>query len=414
MRKILPLILLLGCPGPTPTPPSPPAVCEASSDWITSPSMPSEVPEAESFCDFYQFSWQWFLAQVSPDPANGLPTFLENRVYQPTGGDDQCAGEALTGVLGVQSALVPRTIKSEDFEDVQADTNALYDQNGNILHYNAFYTQDLCDSTADGFAPGTLEVKAAWMTLESPDSDFFSISVEMGGEEVHLGLVGLHLAIWTPNHPEMIWASWEHKRNAPLCNGHSPEGQWSFASAEAASCLSENKIDRDGPPSETCDSFTFNTPDTLPSGTVPLTGTPNNVCREYAHGNESSESVNGNDNAANLTAIVELNEALVGSTGLLTKLPSDDPMFVWSNYEMVGGLWTKGGAASGSPPVPSGQGPANPDSPQRGSLELANMSLETFQQGDDSFIPNCFGCHNYDPAKPLDVSHIQSKLIVSE
>ena len=138
------------------------------------------------------------------------------------------------------------------------------------------------------------------------------------------------------------------------------------------------------------------------------------MCREYAHGNESSESVNGNDNAANLTAIVELNEALVGSTGLLTKLPSDDPMFVWSNYEMVGGLWTKGGAASGSPPIPSGQGPANPDSPQRGSLELANMSLETFQQGDDSFIPNCFGCHNYDPAKPLDVSHIQSKLIVSE
>ena len=42
------------------------------------------------------------------------------------------------------------------------------------------------------------------------------------------------------------------------------------------------------------------------------------------------------------------------------------------------------------------------------------MSLETFQQGDDSFIPNCFGCHNYDSTKPLDVSHIQSKLIVSD
>ena len=87
---------------------------------------------------------------------------------------------------------------------------------------------------------------------------------------------------------------------------------------------------------------------------------------------------------------------------------------MWSNYEMVGGIWTKDGANSGSPPVPSKQGPANPDSPQRGSLELANMSLETFQQGDTSAIPNCFGCHNYESTKPLDVSHIQSKLIASE
>ena len=419
MNKTLPLILavaLAGCPGPTPpTPPTPPSVCEASTDWITSPSMPGEVPEAETFCDFYQFSWQWFLAQVSPDPANGMPKFLENRVYEPTGGTGQCANEALTGVAGIQAALRPRTIKAQDFEEVQADSNALYDKNGNVVHYNAFYTQALCDSTPAGFAPGTLEMKAAWMKLDGDVSDYFTITVEMNDAPVRLGLIGLHLAIWTPNHPEMIWVSWEHKKNAPLCNGHSTGTSWALASDDAAACLRGNMLDRDGPPSDACESFKFNTPDTLPSGEVPLTGTPNNVCREYDHGNQSGESVNGNDNTENIIAIEELNVALVGPKGLLTALPSDNPMHVWSHYEMVGGLWTKDGANSGSPPpVPSKQGPANPDSPQRGSLELANMALETFQQGDESYIPNCFGCHNYDSTKPLDVSHIQSKLIVSE
>ena len=405
MNKTLPLILLLaGCPGPTP--PSPPAVCEADPAWITNPSMPGEVAKSESFCDFYQFSWQWFLAQTAPAPESGMPVLMGNRVYQPSGGDNQCDAAPMVGHEGVQAALTPRTVKSQDFEDAQADTNALYDKNGNVLHYNAFYTPALCDSTAAGFAPGTLEMKAAWMTLESPSPDYYMISVDMGGEPVHLGLVGLHLAIWTPNHPEMVWASWEHKRNAPLCNGNSEGSDWAFASVDAAACLSANKLVGSGPPSEACAAFKFNTPDTLPTGPVPAKGSPNNVCREYDHGNQPGESVNGNDNLANLAAISELNEALVGEGGMLVGM--------WSNYEMVGGIWTKDGANSGSPPVPSTQGPANPDSPQRGSLELANMSLETFQQGDTSAIPNCFGCHNYDSAKPLDVSHIQSKLIASE
>lgn len=404
------LVLLSGCPSPEPPAPTP-TVCAADASWISSPSMPSEVPEAETFCDFYQFSWQWFLAQTSPSPQNGLPMFLENRVYQPAGSNYQCGDDPVVGVLGVASALVPRTIKSQDFEDLQADQNALYDQNGNVLHYNAFYSQQLCDSTAEGFAPGTLEVKAAWMKLSEPKPEYFTISAELNEQQTTLGLVGLHLAIWTPNHPEMIWASWEHKQNAPLCNGMSPEGTWSFASADAAACLTAYKQEGSGPPSSECASFKFNTPDTLPSGEVPLTGAANNVCREYDHGNQPGTAANGNDNAANLAAIDELNTALVGPEGLLTKLDATSPMAVWANYEMVGGLWTKDGANSGSPPVPSKQGPANADSPQRGSLELANMSLETFQQGDESFVPNCFGCHNYDSTKPLEVSHIQSKLL---
>lgn len=411
-RSVLCLLLLSCCSCPSPTPPEPPAVCEADSTWITSPSMPTEVPAKETFCDFTQFSWQWFLAQVSPDEANGLPRFMENRIYEPNGGDGQCSKEALTGVQGIQAALRPRTIKAQDFEEVQADSNALYDKAGNVVHYNAFYSQALCASTDKGFAPGTLEVKTAWMTMDSPSPNHFSIEVELAGTPVHLGLIGIHLAIWTANHPEMIWASWEHKRLAPLCNGQSEGTEWALTSPEASTCLVEHMSGGSGPPPEACSTFTFNTPDPLPAGVVPLTGKPNNVCREYAYGNQPGEAINGNDNAANEQAIVDLNGALVGVGGLLSSLPTDDPMHIWSHYEMVGALWTKGGAASGALPVPNGQAPPDPHSPQRGSLELTNMALETFQQGGQSHVPNCFGCHNYDPEKPLDVSHIQSKLLV--
>ena len=415
MTRSLTLMLTLaltGCPGPTPPAPT---VCEADPNWITNPSMPGEVPEAESFCDFYQFSWQWMLAQASPDQS-GEPVFMQNRVYSPTGGNDQCADPPITGIAGAVSQLIPRRGKPNNFEDAQADGNALYDQNGNVLYYNAFYSQAYCSSTAAGFAPGTLEAKVSWMILqEGAHHTYYTINASMPDqeEEITLGLVGLHLAIWTPNHPEMIWASWEHKTNAPLCNGSSDTTGWSLASDAAATCLATTTNETSGPPPASCDSFGFNVPATHPAGATPTTGAPINVCRQYAHGNQEGTAVNGNDNAANLAAIVELNTALVGDKGLLTLLPSNDPMQVWSNYEMVGGIWTKGGADSGPPPVPStqAQGPGDASSPQRGSLELTNMTLETFQQGDASAIPNCFGCHNYTAANPLDVSHIQSKLL---
>ena len=70
MRYLIFILLstLIAC---HPSPPAPAKRCLADSNWITNPTMPSEVPSKESFCDFCQFSWQWFLAQVSPSGPNG-------------------------------------------------------------------------------------------------------------------------------------------------------------------------------------------------------------------------------------------------------------------------------------------------------------------------------------------------------
>lgn len=394
-----------------------PAPCLASANWITQPSMPPEVATSESFCDFYQFSWQWFLAQVSPSSTSGERVFEGNRVLDPTVKTGQCALPPITGRAAASKRLAVRGVKPQDFESEQADGNPLYDQNGNILYYNVWYSQAECQSTPSGFAPGTMEIKTSWRVLPQPDPTYFTMQATLpgGSAPVTLGLVGFHLANWTSKHPEMIWATWEHKSNAPLCDGSSstPASGWSFTSAAAAQCLASNPQSAPGTISPNCLSFNYNSSSFNGSGTPSPTGTPDQVCRLYANGNDVGVAVNGNDNAANLAAIQQLNAALNGPQGLLTALPSSDPMAIWQNYEMIGGIWTKGGAPSGNPPVPNTYYAADPTSLQRGSLQLANMTMETFQQGEPSQIPNCFGCHNYTPSTPLGVSHIERKLFTS-
>lgn len=394
-----------------------PAVCRASASWISNPTQPAEVAASETFCDFYQFSWQWFLAQVSP-AVNGERVFETNRLVDlnPKTVSNQCALAPLTGRAMAAKLLAPRDLKPVDFEEQQADGNPLYDQAGNVLYYNIWYSAPECNATAAGFVADTFEIKAAWRILPAADPTYYTMTAVLpaaGGktQEVTLGLVGFHLVNWTSKHPEFIWATFEHKSNAPLCAGSSPATNWSLTSAAAAQCLAANPVPS-GQISPNCAQFKFNSAEGDTSTPPPPTDTPDEVCRLYADGNQPGTSINGNDNAANALAIQQLNDQLVGANGLLTQLPPSNAMAVWANYQMIGSLWTKNGAASGQPPVVHGGKPGDPNSPQRGSLELTNMTMETFEQGDSSPIPNCFGCHGYKPPTPLTVSHIANEYLL--
>ena len=392
------ILLFLACN------PKPKYSCDADSNWITHATMPTEVNSSESFCDFYQFSWQWFLAQgqqIQNKQLNQERVFEQNRIYQVSGVKDQCSLPPIVGRTVSFEHSEPRIRKSDEHEKIQADGHSLYDQSGNILEYNIYYSPVNCQATNKGFPEKALEIKASWMKLEEDNEDYLTTAEPVGEGLQYYALVGMHLAIWTPNHPEAIWATWEHKDNAPLCDGSSPVKKYNFASKEAAKCLAKHKS------KEKCADFQFNTPhDVTP---LPDKAAPINVCREFAYGS-AKKDYNGNDIVANNRAISDLNKQLVGEKGMLTQLTKSDPMHVWSNYEMIGAIWTKDGKMSGKPPVPSMQGEPDTTSAQRGSLELTNMTMETFQQGASSYVPNCFGCHNYDPSTPLAVSHIQQNL----
>jgi hypothetical protein len=385
--------------------------CTASADWITNPDPPSEIGGGvpvgeETNCQFYQFAWQWFLDLSQPVDGSDERRFETLRVYQP-GQTDQCSIDGVTGKAQATAALFARTAKSDTdltptipAELDQATGQPLYAQpaggetEGDIVLYNLFYSPNECQATTTaGFEPSTIEIKASWKQLAAADPSYYTIEANVDGfsDPLLLGMVGFHLVINTADHPEFVWATFEHKSNAPTCDNPAatPVGGWSFTSDEAAECLAQN-----GPGG--CSMYNFNSGTAVQS--PPLAAPATEVCQVYPLGTDPGSMTGGNNNDTNRANITSLNDQLVGPNGFLTELAPNDPMAVWSNYALIGGLWTNGGVGSQGTDV------------QRGSLELANTTMETFAQSPDT---NCFSCHAYDPATPLDVSHIAGSLLPS-
>lgn len=391
-----------------------PQPCLASSTWVTQPNPPSEIGGGvpvgdETNCQFYQFGWQWFLDLASPIAEGSDERGFEAlNVFQP-GQTDQCAQEMIpTGAEAMARNLGVRLTKGteQDSEHVvpaeltQATGQGLYDQNGNIVLYTIGYSPNECQATSAGYLPNTIETKLSWRILEpdEPGLDTYYqlndvIVPEFSDEPIDLGLVGFHLVINTEDHPEFVWLTWEHKANAPTCEDPqtAPGSGWSFLSEDCAQCLAD--------PTPECESACkFNDGGATCGGKAPpcaLTGTPDEVCQVYAWGTDPGSETGGNDNDTNRANIEELNAQLVGPEGYVATVPD---MAIWQNYQMVGGLWTNGGVPSGDPDA------------QRGSLELANTTMETFFQQPQQ---NCFTCHHYTTEHPLRVSHIIDDLLPS-
>lgn len=382
---------------------SPPAPCPAEASWITAPNPPTEIGgpnvplNSETNCQFYQFAYQWFFSMVQPAGSGDERKFETLNLFQP-GKTQQCSIKRLTGRANIGKVLLVRTQKptTNNFDPVlpqdilQASGDvALYDQNRNVVLYNVFYNELECQATAAGFKPNTIEIKTSWRILNTADPAYYTITANVPGftqNPLTLGLVGFHLVINTQLHPEFVWATFEHVNNAPDCTNpqNPPAAGWSFLSKDCATCLQQNGFNG-------CPQCNFNTPAT---GTPGLTGPPTQVCRVYRDGTDPGSTTNGNNNDTNRFNIDTLN------TQIATLLPSSGSMAVWKNYQLISGMWTNGGVGSGVADA------------QRGSLESANTTMETFVQGPSNGF-NCFGCHVYNPQEPLTVSHIVSDLLPS-
>jgi hypothetical protein len=373
-----------------------PGSCLPSPNWITTPSLPIEIAKKESFCDFYKFSLQSFVYFLSKDKKTSNWNFEDKDkfpVYNYASPGSSCKKDLATLSTSINQAF---------------NNEVIYDNNNEVVYYSVQFTRELCDASHTGNLPdGTIELKMAWKVLTDPKDkeryisitkDIIVTKAKSETEEekttspktlknVILGLAGIHIIQSTKNHPEMMWGSYEHIDNNPLCEPIGDKEHYSFMSKACLDVLKTGNIAHSD-----CN---FNqaefSKDQFNNSTK--------ICRVFADGsndknilyyvNSDGKEYKPNKYDQNVDAINQLNKAMSEST-YFDKTP------ILKNYQIVGGLWESDISK-----------PSTELDNQRGSLEMSNTLMETAIQGGD--IPaekpmlNCFACHGYMPGKTAEV-----------
>lgn len=392
--------------------PAPPTVCDALATWVSNPlNPPTEIPLGANaqLCQFYQFSWQWFISLMNVVGDSRVFQNEQNYPLLQEQGVNSCT------TTGTKTRLFVRTQKDDDnpnddftlperIGQALGDA-AIYDQNGNVVFYEVRFSRDQCSLNPNTspppmmFPPGTTEIKVSYRVITPADKpNYVWINADINGDgtvgpEELLGMVGFHLVRSTALHPEFIWATFEHKQNVPDCQATPAPNPpaWSFTSAACAGQL---------PNPVASPSCNFNI---AAKGTVLSGGPPTQICRVYHDGSRPGDD-KFDINVANIDS---LNTQLVGVNGFITALPDYSPLAVLKNYMLVGALWESDVTL-----------PSSNLANQRGSIQLANTTMETTAQMAPNFVPiqytgtsnlqsakNCFGCHSYTPNNNVLLSH---------
>lgn len=251
------------------------------------------------------------------------------------------------------------------------------------------------------FPSGTVELKTSWMVLDRAQVDSALFYVVPGWVQhdgspcraVQLGLTGMHIVSKTPSTPALIWATFEHRNNAPDAGntGAAPPlgGSWNFFNPACADCTTNTY--QTGKPAQVVRMHPQGNSSigTFPGGQGCEVDPTQFACQDKVRKglDESSQAIQAIN--ASAQALIRANPGLINP--------------VWANYELVGNVWTIGGAV---PPVLQAQ---------QGALSAANTSMETFVQNGVANVSNpysCFSCHNMQgptldqSLPPVGLSHL--------
>ncbi|WP_299627240.1 hypothetical protein [uncultured Tateyamaria sp.] len=328
--------------------------------------------------------------------------------------------------------LQKNTVLGSDITDFPANADAL------------MAVLDYVDGNSLPFpqAPETLvmELKTSWVEAStvSPISDYITIPAIVptytanadntvwtpaGETRTTLALVGMHVVATVQDHPEFVWATFEHLSNAPdvgywYNNGgtdpvefpYDASGTFNFLASNTAAagtnveCMTTKKDD---------DGVEQIVAETLKGGGVVCEGgiVPSNTTRTRPWGSQPyapSDVTNGTVTQDVFDKVVTNNTELLSiNTDVLGQLAAGDPR---KNYVQTGGIWTTTPASGGDAPIPNQGG--DQTAQMRGSLGLYNATMETYSQAD---AVNCFICHSLptdatNSFGAFELSHIYSQI----
>ncbi len=251
---------------------------------------------------------------------------------------------------------------------------------------------------------GSVEIKAAWLatdqlralyTDKEIHANFYTRKAMIKADSktisnTEVALIGMHVVGVVENHPEFIWATFEHHTSAPDYYG-SP-GTFK----KVTTPYEKNKI------VSSDDKFIFYRKNTTAGNanlSYPAEQTTTNTFRLYQFGvpngapytNVASSDQQTRD-AENFNNIQVLNNSVKQG---LTKHDSR-----WQHYFYAGSVWLSTQGYKFNEGISGNIVPPNANDKLRGSLALANITMETYTQtyGDPNqnkrySTNNCFACH---------------------
>lgn len=373
-------------------------------------------------CIFHQWSWQKFLWLTKPQQNNN-PLFL-NELTQ--------VNDALLPVTKIAGASI---VLNSQTDIEQAGTNAILNANPaygasnpngtDLKVYYSIHSNDIMmeaaqnfkDSLQAGTLPpnnlrtfpvGSLELKIAWIDVNAiaagDQQNYFitTAAVTANGntyQRKKVALLGMHVVGVVINHPEFIWATFQHKSLAPVYDWKSNQAN---SNTQQLLYAQGSTTGLDGITWSSGAPKALYKPYDLFHYGVPLS--PGGQFMQTAQ----QEPMNFNN-------IQSINDCVAANLN-----------DVWNNYFYNGSLWvnTDGLSPQQQSQLLVNQGggisSALPGASARGSMNNANITMETYAQTFESDITdiaagnliNCFSCHNAEsfntghPKSPLYVSHI--------
>lgn len=377
-------------------------------------------------CIFHQWSWQKFLWLTKPQ-ANNNPLFL-NELTQ--------VSDALIPVAKRPGVNIVLTDTEQAGSNGVLKANPVYGGTNQIAKdFTVYYSihsnptmmkaaQIYKDSLKSGklnpnnlrtFPVGSLELKVSWVDantiIAGKQKNFYitMAAVSTDGKTYtnkRVALLGMHVVGVVINHPEFIWATFQHNDLAPVYNWKTNQAT---ASNDMLLCTKGSTTGING-------IKWSNTSPVLPLKPFDLFkfGVPKTTTDQFMQTCQTEPMNFDNIQTINNCVSTKLND-------------------VWNNYFYNGSLWLN---TDGLNKTQQAQlivnlgyslGSATTGSSARGSLNNANITMETYTQSFEqnisqinvSTLANCFSCHtgvsfaNSNMKSPLYISHVFEDYIKS-
>ena len=411
---------------------TPGPACNCDSTWFPHSQTPAPAEgngspfdtSSTTNCIFHQWSWQKFLWLTKP-MSDGKPLFEDSLIEV----DNHMI--PVPPVSNVHLILEDST-QAGSAGILRSNTGLSADKSSHTVFY-AIYVNDVLHNAASSlknrmlkdhkllnnsytFPVGSLEVKTSWIDVNAlPDNEVKNYHtadavIMPGSKKLKVALLGMHVVGVVKNHPEFIWATFEHKEMAPVYN-------WKGTTTQ------------DLPVTSTDEKLFFKKGDTSTWQNLEWNASappkPENVFTVYRYGvprtaGDSAMAVSQTE-PVNLDNIEGLNKCVAANL-----------KDVWQNYFYNGSLWIN---MDGLSPKQQADtlvnlgytvGSATPGSIARGSVAAFNITMETFAQDFDnlsltkmnaSSLTNCLSCHSspasiiiakdtFNAVSPLYLSHI--------